>query len=672
MSYKYIQRLAIQPGFREEEKLTDMVEFCTKAQIDDVMFFVNCEELNQGHLTQEETAPWMQLIARGKKILEPLGITTSINPWITLLHTDRGRYLKPGQNFNVMVDPYGLHASTVACPLCAEWRKYITDMYATYASIKPNMVWVEDDFRLHNHHPLRWGGCFCEQHLEEFSKRAGHKVAREDFLNGMLAPGDPHPYRQIWLDTARDTMAELAAMIGDAVHKVSPETRVGLMSSGPGAHCMEGRDWAAVLGGLSGPDVPMVNRPHLPAYQNVTGQQYLWNFISTSDLVRASVPNETEIYPEMEGFPPDTRYSKSHAFMRFQLETSLLIGSNGITLNIFDMMGNGAMLSDKFQDVLSNTKPFLNSLTDLDLKYDSRTGVKVLFDPKSSYTVRTPNGQEMGEIAPEESFWASMLSYYGIANRYVSGVVPDGEVVAVSGQYFRNLDASSLRKLFEKNFVILEAEAAWTLFEMGFGELAGIKNAQWKPADTGFHAYEQVSNGRTYCGLNEARLSTQISSGDLLDIEYTQQPELISMVKNPWNVTVANGCSIYAGRVFIFPYGRFRTGFSTHMHPVRQQILQETLKAAEKYAKPAFVTELPYINIQSHILDGKTVFVVTNFSDDDIEDVKCYLPGVGKTTAKQINRVGTGNIELCPGAEGLVSIGSLAKWETRALVFEQD
>jgi len=298
--------------------------------------------------------------------------------------------------------------------------------------------------------------------------------------------------------------------------------------------------------------------------------------------------------------------------------------------------------------------------------------MNVLFNPKSSYTVHTPNGQEMGEMAPEESFWASMLSYYGIANRYVSGVVPEGEVVAVSGQYFRNLDADSLRKLFERNFVILEAEAAWTLFEMGFGELAGIKNATWRPADTAFHAYEQICNGKTYCGLNEARLSTQISSGDLLDIEYTEQPDLISVAKNPWNLTVANGCAVYADRVFIMPYGRFRTGFSTHMHPVKQQILQETLQSVNRYAKPAYVTKLPYINIQSHILDGKNVFLVTNFSDDDIEDVRCYLPGVGRTTAKLISRAGTGTVELCPDADGLVSIGSLAKWEMKAFVFEHD
>jgi hypothetical protein len=241
-NYVYILRYAVQPGHHEEKRMDELVSFCKKARIDDVMFFIDCEELSQGHLSIEETRPWMKVIAYGKERLEPLGITTSINPWPTLLHCDRGRKLKEGQDFRLMVDPYGNNANAVVCPLCSEFQKYITEMYAYYASIKPNMLWVEDDFRLHNHGPLSWGGCFCEAHMEEYSRRAGRKLTREEFVEGVLKPGNPHLYRKIWLDMARETMVKLAQSIGESVHKVSPTTRVGLMSSNPEVHCAEGRD----------------------------------------------------------------------------------------------------------------------------------------------------------------------------------------------------------------------------------------------------------------------------------------------------------------------------------------------------------------------------------------------------------------------------------------------
>ena len=102
------------------------------------------------------------------------------------MHTDRGRKLKKGQNFRLMVDPYGNEATAVACPLCQNWQNYIAEMYSYYASIQPNVIWVEDDFRLHNHDDLVWGGCFCDFHMEEYSKKAGKKLTRSEFVEGVL------------------------------------------------------------------------------------------------------------------------------------------------------------------------------------------------------------------------------------------------------------------------------------------------------------------------------------------------------------------------------------------------------------------------------------------------------------------------------------------------------
>jgi len=128
-NYSYILRFAVQPGNNEEERFSQLIEFCRTALIDEVMFFVNCEELNQGHLTIEETRPWMKVIEKGKELLTPIGVKTSINPWTTILHCDRGRKLKEGQNFRLMTDPYGNRASASVCPLCPNWRKYLAEMY---------------------------------------------------------------------------------------------------------------------------------------------------------------------------------------------------------------------------------------------------------------------------------------------------------------------------------------------------------------------------------------------------------------------------------------------------------------------------------------------------------------------------------------------------------------
>lgn len=665
MSYKYILRLAIQSGFHESERLASMVDFCQQAQIDDVMFFINCEELNQGHLTREQTMPWLELISRAKQILTPMGITTSVNPWITTLHTDRGRKLQAGQDFTTMVDPYGRVSTAVACPLCPEWESYITDMYALYASIEPHMVWVEDDFRLHNHAPLQWGGCFCPLHMKQFSQRAGLELSREQFVAGLLQPGEPHPYRKIWLDTARESMASLAEKIGQAVHAVSPDTRVGLMSSSPTVHCSEARNWEAILHGLAGDSVPMVLRPHLPAYQGSAGQNYLMGFSDVTQMTQASVPASTELYPELESFP-DTRFSKSRAFTRLQLETSLLIGSQGITLNIFDMMGNGAMMTEGYQQTLADVKPLLNSIQALGLTRESRVGVRVLFDPLASYAIHTSQGHGMHELYPYSSFWSSLLSAFGVSNRYDSDLIPEGRVVAISGQYFRGRSREELQRLFDTHLVMLEAEAASILCDLGYGAMAGIKSAKWVAQDSGVVSYEQICDGSVYSGLEEARLSGQTSCGDYLDIEYLNTPMVLSQMKSPAGETAGVGCAVVEGRVFVLPYGHF--GMQNHLNPVRQAMIQEVLHRAELSERPAYVQDAPYVYLQQHVQHGKQYLLLSNFSDDDVSMLRLFLPGEGSSKAHRISRDGESAISLVSDGEFVTIPGTLHRWETQAIV----
>jgi len=635
--FRYILRFGIQPGFHEDRRLETLIEFCKEASIDEVMFFIGPEELNSGHLTKEEAEPWLEGIAKAKRLLDPIGIKTSINPWATLLHTDRGRRLKSGQNFTLMVDPYGNRASAVACPLCENWRRYIVEMFSLYASIRPYMIWIEDDFRLHNHEPLIWGGCFCELHMKEFSRRAGKILSREEFVEGILRPGDPHPYRKVWLDVCRETMIELAKIISDAVHKVSPETYVGLMSSDPEVHCIEGRDWHGILDNLATQSTPSINRPHLPSYTEVTPQVYIMRFNAVSRLTKTFIPDHTMVYPELENFP-FSLFSKSKAFTRFQLETSSVLDSDGITLDIFDIMGNGILLRDGYQDILSSSKNFINAIKTLGINFKRQYGVKVLVDPNSSYTINTYYGRSMDELRPRETFWAQLFSAYSITNIYDVDKDQKDSVVAISGQYLRNLSKGQIYSLFKNNFVMLEGEAIWTLYYMGYGDLIGIMNIKLIRHNTGIASYEQVCDNNKYYGIEEARMSSQNTAGDIFAIEYKETPDILSLIKDPYGNTVANGMAVYKGKAFIFPYGFFDNDFTAHRNPIRQEIVQKIL---EKYCygqKLTFVRNLPYVGVFDYELEDKRVMVLVNASGDDIHSMRIYAPCWDKSELQKITK----------------------------------
>jgi len=631
-AFKYILRFTIQPEYFEEERLSKLIIFCKRARIDDVTFFGDCEELNGGHIDPEGLKPWLEMISRAKEKLQELGITTSVNPWTTLLHGDRGRRLKSGQNFALMVDPNGNHATVQACPIDLAWRKYITDIYAQYATVKPEYIWVEDDFRFFNHPPLTWGGCFCDRHMAEYSRRADRILTRQEFVAGILKPGEPHPYRKIWLECCREAMVENAKLIGNAVHSVSPDTRVGLMSSNPSAHCAEARDWDGILNGLASGTMP-VNRPALMSYSEVTPQKYLWDFSAVAKLTRALVPPETAIYPELDN-GPFSRFSKSHASTKLQLETSLLLCSDGITLSIFDMIGGGVNLAENYQKLLAESKPLLDKATGLGLEFANQEGITVLVCSESVYTLHTPPGAVMGGLYPQETFWASLLSSYGIACRYSLEKTHHHEIVAVSGQYFRNLSKAEIEALFQDNSVIMDGEAAYTLFDLGLGPLATINTAVWHDMGSGYQTYEEVCDRSPLCGVLGARMTAQAGVGDYLEITYNGGTELQTVVKDYTGKTAGPGVALIGGRHLVYPYGKFNGRVQGHLNPYRRELLLRILKDLKSASTPVYIQESPYIAVSTFTYHAGHALVVTNFSNDPVPVLHIHIP---QYTVKEVD-----------------------------------
>ncbi|MBM3493464.1 MAG: hypothetical protein FJX72_03955 [Armatimonadetes bacterium] len=663
--FQYVLRCTIEPGRHEEERLDRLIAFCTDATIDDVMLFILGEELNTGHPTIVEIEPWMQFIARAKARLAEIGVTTSINPWATLLHADRGRMLKPGQAFERMVDPTGRQADAVACPLCPAWLDYMAETYRRYAEIQPSALWVEDDFRLHNHAPLTWGGCFCERHMAEFRRIAGAKAVgpllaadfeREEFVRAVLRPGAPHPARSVWLQTARDAMVAAAKRIGDAVHSVSPATRVGLMSSDPSVHCAEGRSWEGVLRALAGPTAPLL-RPNLPAYSDTPPQQYLWGLSTGPRQCAALVPHDTDLFPEVEN-SPYPRFSKSNRFLAYQVETSMLFGSTGITMNLFDMMGNGVLMSEGYQKGLATIRPFVDRLHALGLRTARATGVQVMVCPTSSWTMRTRRGHSMTELYPSETFWAGLLTAYGIANAFCTDGAPNQPAIAISGQSLHNLDADAVAALFARPVVLLDGDAAHTLCDMGLGHLAGIENIEWIEQNDGRCAYEQVADGQRYLGISEARASCQNLAGDVAAISYGPGAEHLTRICNPDGRSVCPGVTLmrtpsphpplprHGGGegggcrqcVVVWPYGRFGGRPAGHLNPLRQALLQELLCRIMGDSAPTMVTDDPHVGVFTFAIQDRYAMLLVNGSGDDLEIVRLRGFGIRPDRAYELRR----------------------------------
>lgn len=674
--FVYSLRIGICPDFLPDEKFKNLVEFTRNASIDDVQFFLNMEEVNQGHLSLEETSVWLEMIQGFKEQLEKLGIGVSLNPWTTTLHTDRGRKLSQEQKFTTMTDKNGRQAKAVCCPLDEAFQDYIRQIYSEYAKLNFEVIWIEDDFRLHNHAPLEWGGCFCKKHMKEFSRRMGHSLSREELVQGILQSGEPHPYRKLWLEIARDTILDFAALLGEAIHKEAPATRIGLMSSAPEVHCAEGRKWKGILSRLAGDTRPL-NRPHLPAYSENTSRRYCLDFQKHTRLSAYMTLGIAELWPELDNFP-HTTFSKSHQFMEMQIESVLGICAEGITINIFDMIGNGISPMQKNEEILEKRKPYLCAVKDLKMKLEEEQGVCVMYSSESAYTLHTKNGNRFSEIQPNETFWAEYLSAFGIANRYCCNTQIKGEIAAIGGQYLRNLTREQIENIFCNNFILLNGDAAEVLEEMGLGHLANIGGSEWLMVNSGIQAYEQVVNDFCFQGLSKARMSAQVmceetESGDYLSIHYSGEREVQSELRTPSGDYAGDGVTIVHSNVLIFPFGHLEKEYTQLLNPIRQEMLQKMLLSQGKGAIPTMVKNCQYVTVNHFVKEDKQILLLTNFSMDDFHEVE--LNGVfdrGKEELYLISREnGQRTLLPCQSTEdGVVLSGKLPHMSTICILVE--
>lgn len=201
--YTYSLRLLLAPKLNFDERMQNLLDFCKKAKMDEVMFFIAPKELGVGHITKEESVPYIQTIKKARDILKVHGIKTTLNPWITLGHYDVGVGLKEGQNFRLMVGHDGRTGESCPCPVCENWLSYYADLMSYYAQeIQPEVLWIEDDVRLGNHTNID-KGCFCKEHMKRYNQKLGTTYDRDTFVSLI---GKDKKVRKAYLDVQRETV----------------------------------------------------------------------------------------------------------------------------------------------------------------------------------------------------------------------------------------------------------------------------------------------------------------------------------------------------------------------------------------------------------------------------------------------------------------------------------
>ncbi len=125
----------------------------------------------------------------------------------------------------------GATAGDSVCPLDPLFRETYRSHIKRLASLSPDLIMIDDDFRLAGHGPAAIG-CACPRHLRAFEAACrdagiGTDGMSREVLARKLFCGLPTAHRRIWLAVMGDTLRDFAADMRRAVDEVNPDVRLG-------------------------------------------------------------------------------------------------------------------------------------------------------------------------------------------------------------------------------------------------------------------------------------------------------------------------------------------------------------------------------------------------------------------------------------------------------------
>lgn len=633
MAKRFLHCLRIQffPNHYEDERISEVVDYCVKYGFDNVMLFINAEEYFVGHMTVEEAKPWVETLKKAKRAFVEKGISVSLNPWTELGHLDRERKLKDGQNFTTMVDFNGKSSKLVACPLCEEWKKYFFDFY-TYliTEIEPDTIWVEDDFRLHNHGDLEFGGCFCDLHMKKYNEKLGTNYTREEFTDRLFRKNPEKRVRKAWLDVNRACMCDLAREIGEHVKGLGLGTKIALMSSAHDWHSLEGRDWHGIHKGFAcGGE--MINRLHLPCYDEISAKQYYVHFNRLPFHCRALLPGKTKIYPELENGAFST-FAKEARFLQFQLESAIPLCIDGMTYDIYDFVGNGVAGEFNYGRAVKEITPYLNGVLNLGLKYNQLEGVILPIDEKTAYK-RNAEINCFRDLFPDESHFNAYLTSVGISSKASTKKTFKNKVVALGGGNVYNFTDNQLKNLFRDNYVILEGGAVRLLIDRGLGYLIGATGYKTQYAEFDVHSYEQVKDGILINGKSGYRVTAFGKSGNYVNVNYTDESGAASFVYDYLGNKVGVGIMEGDG-YYVIPY--VIQGIHVEQyHDLRTSLLKGFLRKTQ-----AELVLTNHCGVYAYLYKqrGRRALIVVNSTEEDFDHTGLELKGIEFSKLYRISR----------------------------------
>ena len=354
------------------------------------------------------------------------------------------------ETFTPLVNLDGNEINGTFCPLDPNFIKAQSKILKEIAKCKPEIIMLDDDFRLSQHG--RVPCCACERHLELIRCECGENVTREMIKASLV--GKKNKYRDAWLNVQAESLYDAARAFRRAVDEVDESIPLSLCS----VYChrsLDNVDLMKITDIFAGNGKKLL-RLHGAPYWASLHNDSLIGVIEISRMFASFVTDDSiETMSEGDVYPRP-RYNAPSSYLEiFDMALRLDGGHDGILKYMVDYSAN-ADFENGYLKHHKRDLPMLKKITD-SFGGPANIGVRVLIEPNLLKDAEISANAGLDQHPYPTA--GILLGTSGIPTVYSND---GGYCSAVFGEYAECIDPSDI-----KSGAVLDSVSAKRLAQKG-------------------------------------------------------------------------------------------------------------------------------------------------------------------------------------------------------------
>ncbi|MBQ4527717.1 MAG: hypothetical protein II998_06575 [Clostridia bacterium] len=563
-----------------------------------------------------------------------------------------------------IVGPDGCVSHYCFCWRGEYFKKYLLSEIEYYIeALKPECLWVDDDFRAVNHAPVDFG-CFCDDCIANFNEKYNYCFTREKLAHKILH--GEISIRENWIEFIRDGMYDLMREISETVHRISPKTVMGLQQGLFGAYTGFGNGFVydAMKDGTG--LIPM-SRPGEGAYDDHDPNVFIKKAI-TLNWQNACLPDYVKRKcPEIENLPFCV-YGKSPAGTAFETSYYFANGNTDMTYSMMMAMREPIEWHEQEFRLFENYRKYWDKLSRYNM--NSHQAGMQFFVSKETYKKKLNDDGDFFELKNENYDKALILTRDGFPIAYDRD---DETVFLLHPDCAYAISDEEVLYLMAKN-VVTDGETISILSKRGFD--FGVEAKELVPSVAG-KCQEKMTKNPINAGMESYIASSFVKGKN--ERYYLENPKcpidvlgyysnilplekFTKMNEYPFGIASAIITNPKGGKWAIYGYVPWKGIIS---YQKREQILRGADFICGNNLVSKLITPFPAVVLPRCDKEGKTVCVsVTNCTIGDSGELKLVIRNpVSEKFSFMSQYDGEGELDFeKQGNDYVIKIKSIKAW----------